>query len=112
MRKQFPHLHTILEIADLLGQPQSLIRRMVHTKRCPPWVWFPRWKEPRFRIETLTEWARMLGSIDPDELPEKLEPLQRPAEVFPRRHKGPDPDLELILKHFPVRVAERLRAKP
>jgi hypothetical protein len=82
IRKKLPHYHTSCEIADLLGQPEALIRRMVHAKRCPGWIWRPNWREPRFAESSIPEWLRLLDEIDVTALPLNPPPLERPERVF------------------------------
>ncbi len=111
-RNNCPHLFNITEIADLLNHPEGLIRRMVNAKRCPGWIWKPRWKEPRFSESSISEWMRILDQIDLDGLPSNPPPLETPTQVFKRIHRHSDAELELILKYSPLKTAERLRAEP
>ena len=112
--KPLPHFFSITELADLISQPPELIARLVRCGIHPPWTWRERWHEPRFAIETLPEWLQILDTVNLDTLPENPPPLERPAEAFRnarRKRDSENAELELILKHFPARVAERLRAE-
>ncbi len=84
-----PHLHTSTEVAALLQADSGVIDRLVRCGCHPPWVWKPRWKEPRWDSSTIPEWRRILDTIDLATLPKDPPPLQRPSEVFKKNRMGP-----------------------
>ena len=102
-KDKLSHFSSIPEIADRTGRPESLIRRMVNAKRCPYWIWKPRWREPRFHESSIPEWLRLLDEVDLDALPEDLPPLERPQKVFRGSKKRQKTDLEIILKSLPLK---------
>jgi len=87
---------SMTEIADLLNQPENLIRRMVNAKRCPGWIWKLHWKQPRFAQSSIPEWLRLLDEIDLDTLPLNPPPLERPEQVFKQSRKAIEADMKLF----------------
>ena len=83
-----PHFHTGAEVAALLQANPVIIDRLMRCGIHPLWTWEPRWKEPRFRADTIPEWRRILDTVDLDSLPENPPPLERPEETFRESRQG------------------------
>jgi len=99
-----PHLHSSKEVANLLQVDPGIIDRLIRSKIHPEWVWMPKWKKPRFAAETFPEWHRILESFDLNSLPEDPPPLERPADVFQNRRRGPTAaELKIAAKMCGVR---------
>ncbi len=113
-RKQLPHYNTILEIADFLHQPQSLILEWF-TRNGVLITFGCRDGRNHGSERYLGKWELMLENIDPDELPSCPCQLVRPAEAFRnsrRKREEHKANLEIILRSLPPKTAARLRAEP
>ncbi len=109
--ENLPHYFSAAEIADLIGQPPALLERLLRCGIHPPWVWRSHWKQPRFGIEAIGPWLKILDEIDLDTLPVSPPPLERPEEVFRDSRKATNADVKQFLRLLPVKTQERLRAE-
>jgi hypothetical protein len=108
-RKILPHYFSTDEMADLIGKPPALLERLLRSHRHPPYVWRRNWKRPRFGIETIGPWLKILDEIDLDSLPTNPPPMERPTEVFRESRKATAADVKLFLSLLPVKTQERFR---
>jgi len=115
-RSSLPNYLPFAQLAADFGVPADHLKHLFARNHLRPdcWVWWPKWKEPRFAESSIGAWRCALAAFPVGSFPGPPPKLERPARTFREsRFSEPTPEeLEQFLKHLPKRERERLRSLP